>query len=193
MITARLSLVDALRTELARDAPLHRPDEVLPPAGCASDFLACGLDGEPFGLALLPPFLAGARWALGDIDALYVPCARGDFQAEFDCAAVSEHRPQEGMVAGIAVKGCEEAAVFIKHQFLLAKPGRNRTLRRCANDPPPLRQPAFVSECRENLRVSHRRRIGGGFGPRGTLLWRYWHGFTLRGTCRQREQRCRNQ
>ena len=51
MVAARLPAIDALRTEPARNAPGHRPDEILSPALRAGLLLPCRPDGIQFGLA----------------------------------------------------------------------------------------------------------------------------------------------
>src|SRR3546814_20630604 len=96
MIAARLALIDALRTEEARQSPGHRPAERLPPA-VGRDLLAPRRRdlGEFGGAAALELGVVPRAAAIRRVDMLQPPAAGRDHDAALDRAPVGERRDEQ--------------------------------------------------------------------------------------------------
>ena len=122
MVAPRLSAIDALRTELARDASLCRPDEILAPTSAARLKLARG--PNPLQLRTAAREKLGTRHVGGrrSIDLLDVPGARRNRERAIDPTTVAQQGRKDGLRARVAVECREELTSVIERERLITEP-----------------------------------------------------------------------
>ena len=171
VIGRRLPAVDALRAKQARDAPLDRPDELLPPAVAGAVALARGLDAGEFWPAQRHEGFGRPARRARDVEPLDPPFARRHRDRAGDRAPVCQRRAKRRDRSGVTVEGGEEASLGVEHQRRFVEPRADGAGRGLPADPAALGRLAGVSEDGGRRLRGLRGRIDGRhrgtFGGRG--------------------------
>jgi len=118
MIATRLSPVDPLRAEPARNAAPYGPDKVLLPSGAAAVDCARGIDACEFRAAQRHESSAWTTTSSCSIDMFDLPIAPTDGEVPRNCGAAAPFCNKAARCACIAVKRHKERAILCNFDML---------------------------------------------------------------------------
>ena len=169
VVTALLAIIDALRTERARDAPDHGPLESLPPAVADQGrrLHARGVDLIELAFADLEELRLGLL-IFGDRQRLDPVGAGRDDETIDDGRAIAARRHQRRARAVIAAEGDQEATVGRQRDIGVVERQRDGAGRHGADEHPALAHRAAEGEtmrrarrCRRDRQIRRRHLRGG--------------------------------